>query len=197
MRRRVSRWVALVTCGPAVSWVAAAELPEVATARELALRLIQDTRELLQVEVQARGPAGALEQCSRIALSLAMRHEQAGWRVRRVSERFRNPADRPDAYESAVLARFEAWKARGVLAADTEVAEVVAEGGRRYLRYMRPIIVGSPVCLSCHGEPREILPEVMAALQHRYPGDRATGYRLGDLRGAVSVRILLAPEREE
>lgn len=33
---------------------------------------------------------------------------------------------------------------------------------------------------------------VTAALRERYPADRATGYRVGDLRGAFSVRVPLA-----
>jgi hypothetical protein len=31
----------------------------------------------------------------------------------------------------------------------------------------------------------------MAVLRKKYPNDRATGYREGDLRGAVSVKIAL------
>jgi hypothetical protein len=32
---------------------------------------------------------------------------------------------------------------------------------------------------------------VTAVLKEKYPNDRATGYREGDLRGAVSVKIAL------
>lgn len=43
---------------------------------------------------------------------------------------------------------------------------------------------GAP-CLMCHGE--HIEPAVHARIGGRYPGDEATGYKEGDLRGAFSV----------
>jgi hypothetical protein len=174
-----------------VSWAAAADLPALRSAQELALRIIEETRELMQVEVRSRGPAGALQQCSQIALGLAKQHEKEGWRVRRVSVKYRNPADAPDAYEARVLDEFAALKAKGELQVDTEHAEVVTEEGRQHLRYMKPIVMGSPVCLACHGGPQEIPPDVEAELQRLYPDDKATGYRVADLRGAVSVKIPL------
>ena len=174
-----------------LSWASAGDLPALRAARELALRIIEETRELMQVEVRARGPAGALQQCSQIALGLAKQHEKEGWRVRRVSVKYRNPADAPDAYEARALDEFAALKAKGELQVDTERAEVVTEEGRQHLRYMKPIVMGSPVCLSCHGGPEEIPPDVKAELQRLYPDDKATGYRVADLRGAVSVKIPL------
>jgi hypothetical protein len=61
--------------------------------------------------------------------------------------------------------------------------------GDRNLRYMMPIVLGSPVCLGSHGGPQDIAPEVRDELRCLYPDDKATGYRIGDLRGAVSVKI--------
>jgi len=174
-----------------LSWATAADFSGLRAARELALRLIEETRELMQVEVKARGPAGALQQCSKVALGLAKQHEQEGWRVRRVSVKYRNPADVPDDYEARVLHEFAALKAKGELEIDTEHAEVVTDEGRTYLRYMKPIVMGSPVCLSCHGGPRDIPPDVQAELRRLYPDDKATGYQVADLRGAVSVKLPL------
>ena len=185
----------LVMSGALLSWATAADLPGLRAAQELALRVIEETRELMQVEVRVRGPAGALQQCSKIALGLAKQHEEEGWRVRRVSVKYRNPADAPDEYEARVLDEFAALKAKGELQVDTEHAEVVTEEGRRYLRYMKPIVLGSPVCLSCHGGPDEISPEIKPELQRLYPQDKATGYRVADLRGAVSVKIPVGVEQ--
>ena len=191
MKKRHVGIACVVMSGALLSWATAAELPGLRAAQELALRVIEETRELMQVEVRARGPAGALQQCSKIALGLAKQHEEEGWRVRRVSVKYRNPADAPDEYEARALDGFAALKAKGELQVDTEHAEVVTEEGRRYLRYLKPIVMGSPVCLSCHGGPDEISPEVKPELQRLYPQDKATGYRVADLRGAVSVKIPL------
>ncbi|MBI3779452.1 MAG: DUF3365 domain-containing protein [candidate division NC10 bacterium] len=191
MKKRHVGIACVVIGGAILSWASAADLPGLLAVQQLALRVVEETRELMQVEVRARGPAGALQQCSKIALGLAKQHEEEGWRVRRVSVKYRNPADAPDEYEARVLDEFAALKAKGELQVDTEHADVVTEEGRRYLRYMKPIVLRSPVCLSCHGQPDEISPEVKAELQRLYPQDKATGYRVADLRGAVSVKIPL------
>jgi hypothetical protein len=51
-------------------------------------------------------------------------------------------------------------------------------------------MVASP-CLACHGDPEAIDPQVKRLLAERYPDDTAVGYKPGDLRGAVSVSVLL------
>jgi hypothetical protein len=191
MNRRHIGIACLVMSVSLLSWAAASDLPGLRAAREVALRIIEETRDLMQVEVRARGPAGALQQCSNIALGLAKQHEHEGWRVRRVSVKYRSPADAPDDYEARVLGEFAALKAKGELGIDTEHAEVVTDEGRTYLRYMRPIVMGSPVCLSCHGGPRDIPPDVQAELRRLYPDDKATEYQVADLRGAVSVKLPL------
>lgn len=191
MRNRCIGVACVVMSGALFSLATGADLPGLRAAQELALRIIEETRDLMQVEVRVKGPAGALQQCSEIALGLARQHEKEGWRVRRVSVKYRNPADAPDAYEGGVLDEFAALKAKGELQVDTERAEVVTEDERRYLRYMKPILVGSPACLSCHGGPQDISPEVKAELERLYPEDKAVGYRVADLRGAVSVKIPL------
>jgi len=41
-------------------------------------------------------------------------------------------------------------------------------------------------CLKCHGE--QLDPAVQARIKELYPDDKATGYKTGDLRGAVTIR---------
>jgi hypothetical protein len=56
------------------------------------------------------------------------------------------------------------------------------------VRFLRPIRVAQP-CLACHGTPATYSPAVRGLLRERYPQDQAVGYQVGDLRGAISVRI--------
>lgn len=193
LTRRRSWGRALVVGGAAFALAGAGptDLPEYLQARAVAARVIEDTRALLEREIQARGPAGALQACFAVALDLARKHEQEGWRVRRVSERVRNPGDTPEPYEATVLRRFAELKARGELGPAAEHVEVVTETGRQYLWYLKPIAIAGPVCLNCHGPTEQLATDVKAALATFYPNDQATGYRLGDLRGAVSVKIPL------
>ena len=71
--------------------------------------------------------------------------------------------------------------------------EIVREDGGEALRYLKPVVT-SAMCLTCHGEKAKIPPAVQAILARDYPDDHATGFSVGDVRGAVSVRIpLLSP----
>jgi hypothetical protein len=169
-----------------------AALPEaqLARARQAADAVMARVRGLLEREIASGGPAAAVEACAEQAQG-ATREEAArlGVSVRRVSLRFRDPADAPDDYERAALERLAAGMREKGLPA--ELAEVVTPpGGAAELRYLRPIVV-APHCLGCHGQPSELAPGVAEALARHFPSDPATGYAAGDLRGAVRVRVPL------
>jgi hypothetical protein len=181
---------ALAAASPPVS---VTTLPEYQTARATAKAVLDSTRALLTQELEAYGPAGAIESCSAVAIALAVEHEREGWRVRRVSLKLRNPADAPDAFERRMLQEWGSRHRRSPLDPATEHVAVVDRVGHRSLRYMKPIVV-SELCLACHGPARSLSPEVRGVLRERYPKDRATGYRAGDLRGAISVSIPLGSE---
>jgi Protein of unknown function (DUF3365) len=166
-----------------------ADVPEVVHARMVANQVLGETKSVLDGALQGGPPAAALRVCASVAQNIARRHEREGWRVRRVSEKVRNPADTPDASELAVLRAWQAEQRAGRLTPAAEHQQIVTEGGRRYLSYMKPIFIAGPVCLQCHGAPDELAPGVAEALKELYPQDQATGYAIGNLRGAVSVRI--------
>jgi len=48
-------------------------------------------------------------------------------------------------------------------------------------------IATEPGCLACHGS--EVAEPVRAAIAERYPDDHATGFAVGDLRGALWVEV--------
>jgi hypothetical protein len=158
-------------------------------ARQLADELLDKVRRLLLTELEKGGYEGAVRVCSEVAQGIPREIEaRTGASIRRVSVRYRNPKNAPDEYERRKLEEFERQHRARVL--PDESAEVVREEGRTYLRYMRPILVG-PLCITCHG-PKDALPSsVRAILAEKYPDDRATGYRSGDVRGAVSVTLPL------
>jgi hypothetical protein len=170
----------------------AAEAPEVEQARTVATKVLEETKLVLEGALKGGQPAAALGVCASVAQNIARRHEQQGWRVRRVSEKVRNPADAPDAEELAVLRVWQDAHTAGRLTPITERQEIVTAGGRRYVHYMKPIFIAAPVCLQCHGAPDKLAPGVVDALKELYPQDQATGYAVGDLRGAVSVKIPIA-----
>ena len=177
--------LALTACRPAAAPPTDRALER---ARAAADALTAELAGTLGEELQRGGPAAAIGVCSEVAQAVAAAHSRQGLAVRRVSLRLRNPADRPDDFERA---RLESWE-QGQRSGDTatEIVEVTAAGAGRELRYLRPIFIAS-VCLKCHGEPTGLDPEVRRLLDKIYPEDQAVGYRVGDLRGAVSVRVAL------
>lgn len=158
-------------------------------AAQAARELGQVLMELLSQEMARGGYEGAVRACSEVAQHATEEFaRERGLDIRRVSLKARNPKDQPDEWEAARLREWEKSYRPGQPPA--EVFEIIEEDGRRYARYMKPIVVQA-MCLGCHG-PREKLSEgVRALLDERYPRDRATGYRAGDLRGAFTVTIRL------
>ena len=120
----------------------------------------------------AESTVAGVETCHLVAPNLPAAQADRGYEVGRASDRLRNPDNTAPAWAAPTLARMFS----GELAAAPRY--VPTDDGRT--GYVEPIRVGPP-CLQCHGE--ELAPEVAAAIDARYPDDRARGYALGDLRG--------------
>jgi hypothetical protein len=160
----------------------------VADARSVAMSVPPKLLSVLQEEIARSGPEGAISTCRDQAPALARAaSEQSGWNVRRVSLRNRNPKAVPDAWERAALEDFDRRAAANEPAARLERAELVQENGRAVQRYMRALPT-IELCMNCHGTPDRVSPAVTARLKELYPDDRAVGYRVGEIRGAITLR---------
>ncbi len=73
------------------------------------------------------------------------------------------PENAPDLWEKKALMAFQSG--------DKEISSVEEMGSERYMRFMRPLVTEKG-CLTCHGKQ---------------------GYKLGDIRGGISVSVPLAP----
>ena len=182
------------------AWAASAgsEAPpaELERARKAAQQLKGELMKSLTAALAEGGAPQGVRVCAEIAPGIAAGLSKDGMAVRRVTTRPRNPANAPDAWETAQLEVLAAAQARGQMPTEiVEVSEEVVSPGtgrvaRRELLYLAPLTIAAP-CLQCHGDPAGIDPAVKAALAEKYPRDQATGYKAGDLRGAVSVRLAL------
>jgi hypothetical protein len=153
-----------------------------ARAPELAKALVGQVKPMLQGAMAEGGPRHAVEVCAVRAPEIAdALSEESGWRVGRVSLQARNSSrGQPDAWEAAGLARLEAMQAAGTEPANLHIGEWV-DGRYRYLRAQ----VVDGVCLACHGT--DIDPALAETIREYYPDDSATGYQLGDIRGAITL----------
>ncbi len=145
----------------------------------------------LQKAIEEKGVAGAIGFCNVEAMPILKSvSEKHGVTIRRVSNRYRNPADQPDADEAKILDAYE-YNAENGLKNDPNIQKI--EGGEVYL-YTKAIVIPGAFCLSCHGNSNnEIDPKTLAEIKALYPSDKATGHKVGDLRGMWSVKI---PKKE-
>lgn len=171
--------------GPAV--VRASDFPELESrAREIVSRFAGELKPQLKQAMEAGGPVHAIEVCSERAPEIAERlSRQTGWTVKRVSLKPRNrEKGTPDAWERDVLESFDQRQSAGEPPTALEHAGL----NQGYFRYMKAQPV-EPLCLTCHGET--LASPVQQALGTAYPEDSATGYSLGEIRGAFSLKAPL------
>lgn len=160
-----------------------------AESRAIAAQLQAALAPQLKQAIAAGGPAGAIGVCKSIGTEVARAlSEKHGAKVSRVSLRPRNPLLGPaDAWEQQALLEFERRAAAGEKPEALERGEIVQEPAGVYFRYAKALPV-MPLCLNCHGAAEALAPGVGERLAAEYPRDRATGYSLGQIRGAVTLK---------
>jgi hypothetical protein len=101
-----------------------------------------------------------------------------GTKLRRTALKYRNPKNKPDKADRMVMDEFvskESFK------------PIVIELKSQY-RIYKPLKV-KQACLLCHGARNDISPELVKMIDRTYPKDMATGFQLGEFRGAMVAEI--------
>jgi Protein of unknown function (DUF3365) len=156
--------------------------------RNIAKEFMQTLGGTLKKQLEAGSPESAISVCKRIAPAMAAGYSKDGRVVKRVSLKNRNPLiGLPDQWERQVLEDFDRDFHDGKPAADIEKIAIVDDPDGRWFRYMKAIPT-QPMCLQCHGTSNDIPAGVKAVLAEEYPEDKATGYKVGDIRGAISIK---------
>lgn len=183
--RTLAPMLVALAAAPTIAADEAALLDE---ARGVATSIPPRLLAVLKAEIEKGGPEGAIEVCRDKAPQMAKEASaKTGWGIRRVSLKNRNPKAVPDAWEQAVLEDFDRRAAAGEKPATLEKGEVVADGNTSSYRYMKALPT-QPLCLACHGSSADISPAVKARLEALYPDDKAFGYTVGEIRGAMTIR---------
>ena len=132
------------------------------------------------------GPSHAIEVCHTKAPKIAFDLSQkTGWDINRVSLKPRGENASPDLWERTVLTSFNSKLASGADIKTLEQGAIIEVGGKKTFRYMKAIPTGK-VCLKCHGT--SLAKGTKETLQKLYPDDKATGFSLGQIRGAFSFK---------
>lgn len=143
------------------------------------------------------GPAHAIDVCSAQALPLTTAVGQSQrLLLRRVSHAPRQPSNAASTAEQAWIARFqsELRQASNAPPALLPPAPILRTNDVGQPVFYAPIVLANPICLSCHGQPgTDIAPATLQAIRSRYPSDKATGFRLGDVRGLWKAEWATGP----
>ncbi len=177
---------ALCLLGLSVLQAQAQDSDMLTQSRAVTQAMLKELGQKLQSSMAEGGAINAIGVCHLQAPDIANRastNNQA--KISRVGTRARNPVmGVPNDWQAKALAQFDAALARGDKPADIEFSETVSTASGKEFHFAKPIVL-QPMCVSCHGSPEQISPEVKAKLNELYPNDKAVGYQPGQLRGAV------------
>ena len=126
--------------------------------------------------MSSQGPVKAIPVCKRrapeIAKEVSADHQL---KIGRTSWQLRNPENQPPLWAEPLVAN------------KVEQPQMVGLPGET-LGVLLPIRMKA-TCTMCHGDRKDLLPDVKAALAGNYPDDEATGFAEGDLRGYFWVEV--------
>lgn len=176
--------LSMVTTSTALAAENAAQSPtnqELAQQAKVRIKTFASTLQgELKAAIKSGGLPAGIKVCNERAPQIAADLSTDGWVVARTSLKTRNASNQPDAWEQSMLMSFESRKQGG-----EPVSELAAvERSDEQFRLMKAIPTGQ-VCLACHGV--NISQPVKDTLAQYYPHDMATGFSVGDIRGAFTV----------
>jgi hypothetical protein len=156
--------------------------PRLAEGRAISQQFGGELKAALERAIAEGGPASAIKVCRDEAPRIAARlSAEYGATVSRTALKLRNPGNAPQPWQRAGLESFQERLAGGAKPETLEIFDTGPDGSARYLK----AIVMAPLCTACHGET--LAPGIQRALKEQYPGDQATGFKPGDLRGAFTI----------
>lgn len=138
----------------------------------------------LKKAIQSKGILNALSFCNVNAYPLTdSMSTQLNAPIKRVSDRYRNPANKANEKELAYI-----QNAKKQLASGQKVKPLVHEMNGKMIGYY-PIPTDG-LCLNCHGTPNtQIQQKTLTKINQLYPADKAVGYQVGELRGIWVVEM--------
>lgn len=156
--------------------------------RNTALEFRKKLGGLQKEQLESVGAENAIPVCKVTAPAMAAEYSKDGRELKRVSLKARNKlVGTPDVWEKQVLEGFDKAQLAGKSADNMEASTVSKDADGRWFRYMKAIPTQAQ-CLQCHGKPADISPRMKALLEKEYPEDKATGYSVGEIRGAISIK---------
>ena len=144
----------------------------------------------LKKNMKKGGPEQAATFCSTQAVGLTHAVNMSfanDTEIRRISLLERNSENSPKSDEREVLQDMQKAYESGKTLEPLIVKKIYDDTYKVY----KPIFINKGVCLKCHGDITTRDKNAYKIIKHNYPKDKATGYKMGDLRGAFVVTIVM------
>jgi len=150
---------------------------------EVSSALLQKLGGELKTQMQTTGAMGALHFCSQNALTLTEQvAKESKTSIKRISINHRNPVNKANAEETTLLQEWEKLVKNGQPLPSHKLVTV----SDNTVLFYKPIVINNEACLKCHGN---VEGDLAKAIKAAYPEDRATGYKMGDLRGMIAIEM--------
>lgn len=150
-------------------------------ALNIALATKQELGKNLMGAIQSKGTLHALEFCHVKALPITDSLAKLKYAtIQRVSDKNRNPKNKANAMENALIADFQKQ------IKNQKEPQVVKKtiGNKNFYYY--PIVTNT-MCLQCHGKKENMTSDVFKKIQLLYPSDLAIGYGENQVRGIWKI----------
>ena len=148
--------------------------------------LMQTLGKNMKMHMKNGGPMEALDFCSQEAYSLTEAVNKKlpeGVSVKRVSLLTRNPVNTPSDDEKIVLKHLQELQDNN----KTLPKQIVEKIDAHTYKFYKPLVIDNKACLKCHGDVQD--KKLKEEILNRYPEDKAMGYKMGDIRGAVVTTV--------
>lgn len=131
--------------------------------------------------VATGGPGGAIAVCHESSDEVIRRvKRERGFDVGRTSDRLRNPTNLPKPWAAAIVKKYAGSRASSVDGFYVDLGNRVG--------VIRPVGEAA-ICAGCHGPADRLEARVRKELAERYPADRATGFKEGEIRGWLWAEV--------
>lgn len=104
-----------------------------------------------------------------------------GMSIKRVSNRYRNPTNKPFDDEAKILAQLDELAKNGA----TKIPYILTQTKDEY-KFYKPLFIDQPICMKCHGDLSKDA-ELSKLLSSTYSDDKSLNHKMGDVRGAVVI----------
>jgi len=157
----------------------------------LSNKLLTTLKGELSSAIQENGLVNAIQVCNLKALPITekiAKTDNYTVDIKRTTNKFRNPANKPNDIEKIVLEKYNKLVKNEQPLPDFYIQKIT-DGNIHYFNYYKPI-KNSGLCLLCHGD-LETMDESLKDITNRlYPNDLAIGYKEGDFRALLRIKIM-------